>query len=333
MRSFLPNSQTRALTMAMAGAAFAAVTTMLLPVTLLEGVTGSSGLSELVPAARAPLGDTARALIAFAAGAMTLAVLSYLLLRADGAVIRPTKKARGNSGAAAQQGGDMVKTLRARMPWNKGEDDIRELGDLPRLRIGDVHPDAPARRPLFASQDLPTLELSEEHLAVPHPPPEREAPVEAVQDAVAPEAPAPAPEPAAAERLTQEPSIPDSVSQAPESEVALSASFVSDLQPSIAEMVAQLETAVALRRQKLAELEAVAADLLADAKNGDEPVHLVSEQVQWPDAEPEVEVVEFRPMRRPVLEAVPTVAVQDDDIDSALAAALATLHRINTGAR
>ena len=38
-------------------------------------------------------------------------------------------------------------------------------------------------------------------------------------------------------------------------------------------------------------------------------------------------------MRRPVLEAVPTVAVQGDDIDPALAAAFATLHRINAGVR
>lgn len=328
MRSFLPNSQTRALTTAMAGAALAAVTTMLLPVTLLEGVAGSSGLSELVPAARAPLGDTARALIAFAAGAMTLAVLSYLLLRADGSVTHPTKKAGGKLRAATQQGGDIVKALRERMPWNKGTDDIRELGDLPRLRMGDVHPDAPARRPLFASQDLPTLELSEEHLAVQQTSPEREAPVEAVQEAVTPESPVPTPEAA-----VPEPATPEPLYQEPESQAPLSASFVSDLQPSIAEMVAQLETAVALRRQKLAELEAVAADLSADTKNADEPVHVVSDQAQLPVAEPEVEVVEFRPMRRPVLEDVPTVAVQDDDIDSALAAALATLHRINAGAR
>ena len=202
MRSILPHGQTAALGIAMAGAALAAVTTMLVPASLLEGVAESSGLSELIPAAGAPLGDTARALIAFATGTMTLAALSYLLLRVH-------------------------------MPWNKGADDIRELGDVP------------------------PLELSEEHLVAPQVPQDAEQRIEAT---------------------------PQSAGS----------------QPSIAQMVAQLEAAVAFRRQKLAELEAVA---------------------------------EFRSMPRPVLDAMPTVAVQDDDIDSALAAALAALHRINTGAR
>ena len=253
-----------------------------------------------------------------------LAVLSYLLLRAEGAVAQPTKKTSGILGAAKQQGGDMAKTLLAKMPWNKSADDIRELGDLPKLRIGDVHPDAPARRPLFASQDLPTLELSEEHLVDPQTPHEPEQLVEAASEVVEPEALVLAPEPE-----TAEPSV-----SAP-----LAASFAADSQPSIAEMVAQLETAVALRRHKLAELEAVAADLMADAKNADEPIDAIVEPANFsvaepePEPEPEAAVAEFRPMRRPVLEAVPTVAVQDDNIDSALAAALATLHRINAGAR
>jgi hypothetical protein len=324
MRSFLPNSQARALAIAMVGAALAAVTTMLLPVSLLEGIAGSSGLSELVPAAKAPLGDTARALIAFSAGAIMLAVLSYLLLRAEAAVAQPTNKASGLLGAAKQQGGDIAKTLLAKMPWNKSADDIRELGDLPKLRVGDVHPDAPARRPLFASQDLPTLELSEKHLVDAQTPQEPEQLVEAVSEAAEPEVPV----------LASEPGTPEPSISAP-----LASSFAADSQPSIAEMVAQLETAVALRRQKLAELEAVAADLLADAKNADEPSDAIVEPASFsvaepePEPEPEATVAEFRPMRRPALEAVPTVAVQDDNIDSALAAALATLHRINAGAR
>jgi hypothetical protein len=37
--------------------------------------------------------------------------------------------------------------------------------------------------------------------------------------------------------------------------------------------------------------------------------------------------------RRPVLELVPSASMQDDDVDSALAAALATLHRMNSAAR
>lgn len=290
MRSILPNGQTAALAMAVAGAALVAVTTMFVPVSLLEGVARLSGLSDLIPAAGAPLGDAARAFVAFATGAMTLAVLSYLLLRGEGTLVRPTANDVGMCDAAAQQDGDMAETLRAQMPWNEGVDDIRELGDLPTLRIGDVHPDAPARRLLVASQDLPPLELSEEYLFEPQPPQEAEQHVEA----------------------------------APE---------YADGQPGIAEMVAQLEAAVALRRQKLAELEAVAADLSADAAYGDEPGPAISEGVAPAVTKHHAAVAEFHPMRGPVLEAVPREAVQDDDLDSALAAALASLHRIHAGGR
>ena len=290
MRSILPNGQTAAVAMAVAGAALVAVTTMFVPVSLLEGVARLSGLSDLIPAAGAPLGDAARAFVAFATGAMTLAVLSYLLLRGEGTLVRPTVNDVGMCDAAAQQDGDMAEALRGHMPSNEGVDDIRELGDLPTLRIGDVHPDAPARRLLVASQDLPPLELSEEYLFEPQPPQEAEQHVEA----------------------------------APE---------YADGQPGIAEMVAQLEAAVALRRQKLAELEAVAADLSADAAYGDEPGPAISEGVAPAVTKHHAAVAEFHPMRGPVLEAVPREAVQDDDLDSALAAALASLHRIHAGGR
>jgi hypothetical protein len=206
----------------MAGAALAAVTMMFVPVSLLEGVARSSGLSELLPAAGAPLGDTARACIAFATGAMTLAVLSYLLLRVEDILVRRTANDVGMYNAAAQQ-----------------------------------------------------------------------------------------------EAEQQSEATPKSA----------------DPQPTVAEMVAQLEAAVAFRRQKLAELEAVAADLSADVKDFDEPNPVISEPVAPAVIEHDAAGAESRPMGRPVLEAVPSEAVQADDIDSALAAALAALHRINAGAR
>jgi len=222
MRSIRPNGQTGALGIAMAGAALAAVTMMFVPVSLLEGVARSSGLSELLPAAGAPLGDTARACIAFATGAMTLAVLSYLLLRVEDILVRRTANDVGMYNAAAQQ-----------------------------------------------------------------------------------------------EAEQQSEATPKSA----------------DPQPTVAEMVAQLEAAVAFRRQKLAELEAVAADLSADVKDFDEPNPVISEPVAPAVIEHDAAGAESRPMGRPVLEAVPSEAVQADDIDSALAAALAALHRINAGAR
>jgi hypothetical protein len=91
-----------------------------------------------------------------------------------------------------------------------------------------------------------------------------------------------------------------------------------DIQPTLAEMVAQLEAAVAERQQQLAELEAVAAQLGARQIAGQVEEHAAVDN----------EVIEPVRTERPMLEAVPT-SVKDDDMDSALAAALATLHRMN----
>ncbi|MDX2211463.1 MAG: hypothetical protein SFV20_14025, partial [Sphingopyxis sp.] len=150
---------------------------MFVPVTLLESVTGATGLSELVPAARAPLGDTARALIAFGTGAFTLSALTYLLLRFDGAAKqRPAPAPVAESSVPDwmmdeedEKPGFADRLARFRMPalslpkmpWQHDEDAITELADLPKLRNGDTHPDAPPRRPLLATQDLPVLDLAD----------------------------------------------------------------------------------------------------------------------------------------------------------------------------
>jgi hypothetical protein len=302
MPKSIPNSQVRAIGLAMAGAIVAAVTTMFVPVGLLENFTGSTGLSELVPAARAPLGDTARALIAFGAGAFILAILAYLLLRFDG-----TPTVRNDAQVAVPEGaeepGHMVKPDRLarlkiaglampKMPWVQDADAITELSDLPKLRMGDTHPDAPPRRPLFAQQDLPVLDLADIAISV-MPEPELEPQAEPDVEFVA------APPPA---RTIE----------------------AADVQPTLAEMVAQLEVAVAERQKQLAELEEVAARLATRqtdaALANDQDVEII------PDSD-----VTFEPTRdgRPSLEIVPDNVVKDDDMDSALAAALATLHRMN----
>lgn len=313
MRKSVPNNQIRALAMAMAGAIVAAVATMFVPVALLEGIAGSSGLSELVPAARAPLGDTARALIAFGAGAFTLALLSYVLLRQD------------NSGATSVPASEWAVTDETpsfkdrlahiklpsialpKMPWAKGEGDITELADLPKLRNGDSHPDAPPRRPLVASQDLPVLDLAELPEAIVG------EQAEVIEQSVAIE-PTFAPE-----TIAEQQTAPEPVS-------------VADVEPTLAEMVAQLEAAVAERQKQLAELEAVATELAASRpsiqETPNEPVIRFGESLQQAD-----NIVEPARIERPSLEAVPTTAVKDDDIDSALAAALATLHRMNATGR
>lgn len=312
MRKNVPNSQIEAFAMAMAGATVAAVATMLVPAGVLESMAGSTGVTELVPAARAPLGDTARALIAFGTGAMTLAILAYFLSRQDSAsVLRPMPFAP----ASAWAGDDTARSSKTRlaqiklpsvtrlnMPWTKGDDDITELADLPKLRHGDSHPDAPPRRPLVASTDLPALDLAglPEALVVP------------------------------------ETGATDAVTACDASQqVQAGQKFTVrvDLEPSLAEMVAQLEAAVAERQKQLAELEAVAAEL-ASSHGSVQPMTVEERSVPEAEIVTESEII-ADPTRygRPPLEAVPSASVGDDDMDLALAAALATLHRMNATGR
>ena len=303
----------RSLAIALACASVAAVGTMFVPVSLLEGLMGSTGLSELVPAARAPLGDTARALLAFGTGAFTLAAVLNLLLRPHrmGSHIVADAAAREDGERPARVA--VLTALRAKMPWNKGDDDIRELADLPKLRNGDAHPDAPARRPLSASQDLPVVEPS---------PPERAlivepahandvpAPVEAIDPQLAP--------------------MPDStlVAVVQNNRAAETSPCPAYGQASIAEMVAQLETAFAQRQAKLAELEAVAAQIASQRglPLADAAPEVITAVI--PAGAPEMRDSPFA--GRPVLEPARR---QEDEVDSALAAALATLQRMNVGGR
>jgi hypothetical protein len=296
MRKGVPSNQMKALAMAMGGAVVAAVATMFVPAAMLESFTGATGLSELIPSAAAPLGDTARAIIAFGAGAFTLAVLAYLLLRQDAA-----PKTTENAEEAVSFKERLARIALPKMPWTKGKDDITDLSDLPKLRNGDVHPDAPPRRPLWAGQDLPVLDLAE--IAVIAPEADDEMAVEA--DEVSTSA-NPMPELAEEIALAIAPPI------MPVAQI--------DAEPTLAEMVAQLEAAVAERQNQLAELEAVAAQL------GAGPV--MAENVSAEPAQAFAPVPEPVRAERPPLEAVP-VSAKDDNMDSALAAALATLHRMN----
>lgn len=326
MPKSVPNSQVKAVAIAMAGATTAAVATMFVPVTLLESVTGATGLSELVPAARAPLGDTARALIAFGAGAFTLSALTYLLLRFDGAakprpapvpVAEPSvpdwmiDEEDEKPGFADRLARFRMPALSLpKMPWQHDEDAITELADLPKLRNGDAHPDAPPRRPLSATQDLPVLDLADVATEVTLEPATEEPAVEEIG--------------------SQEPVADMAVAEiAPEPVAPVAPVSAEDVQPTLAEMVAQLEAAVAERQKQLAELESVAAILSMP-----QPAPVIDENAHIQDvADADISIEPTRD-GRPALEVVHDVtAVEDDNMDSALAAALATLKRMNGTAR
>jgi hypothetical protein len=302
MRKGVPDKQMKALAMAFAGAVLAAVATMFVPAALLGAFTGATGLSELVPAAAAPLGDTARAIIAFGAGALTLAILAYLLLRQENAPSAVTESALADNRPDAVSFKDrLARFAMPKMPWAKSENDITDLADLPKLRNGDIHPDAPPRRPLSAHHDLPVLDLAVVATSA--------VDVEEIKAIEVPEI-------RAADDVGQDAFVEPQMVAEP---IALTVPVGdADIQPTLAEMVAQLEAAVAERQQQLAELEAVAAQLGAGQNDGQVEEHAAVDN----------EVIEPVRTERPMLEAVPT-SVKDDDMDSALAAALATLHRMN----
>jgi hypothetical protein len=329
--------------MAMAGATLAAVSTMFVPVAMLESVTGATGLSELIPAARAPLGDTARALIAFGAGAFTLSALTYILLRFDGAPAPRPVQAQApvqeieasipdwmvDDEAEKPTFVDRLARIRLpvfalpKMPWQHDEDAITELADLPKLRNGDAHPDAPPRRPLSATQDLPVLDLADIATEVTAEPAAAEF---AVEEIVAEVALAEAP---VLEANVSEVAVPEPVPSVDAEIPAVASAAAEDVQPTLAEMVAQLEAAVAERQKQLDELESVAAVLAVHqpvpAAEEDAHIEVVA------DADVSIETTRDY---RPTLEVVHDVAaVQDDNMDSALAAALATLKRMNGAMR
>ena len=315
------NWQMRSMGLALGASILAAVATMFVPVSVLESITGASGLSELVPATAAPLGDTARALIAFGAGALTLAFMAVALLRqnnvppARNAATVPADIVEEDDRIFASSLKERISKIELpRMPWIKGDDEITELSDLPRLRGGDVHPDAPARRPLSAIIDLPVFDLTEKIV-------EAETnvvePIELIEpvELVTSVEPEPVAQPVAVE--------PERVRH----------SVAVETQPTLAEMVAQLEASVAQRQRQLAELEMVARNLAsAGIEHSPNPFGETKGSGEAIETEEPAEVLrpEWRPLGMvPKPHEVADEISEPDDMDEALAAALATLHRMN----
>ena len=99
-----------------------------MPVGVLEDFVLDSGVASIMPAAEPPLGTTARAVMILAGGGGIALITWFTLFLVLGA--------------------------RAIVIQRQGQED----GDEPPLvlRRADAHPDAPARRPLFANRDLGT---------------------------------------------------------------------------------------------------------------------------------------------------------------------------------
>ena len=179
------NEQMKPILMAMGGAAAAAVAAMMVPVSLIEGITGATGLSELIPATAAPLGAKARAIIAFFAGAITLMMAMGYLMRRNPEAYMETNPMQNTAREmhTEREGSSLLSKLQARMsglkaskiqmpsmPWaKKHDDDILDLADLPQLRGQDAHPDAPSRRPISALTDLADASLTKRAAPLPSP--------------------------------------------------------------------------------------------------------------------------------------------------------------------
>jgi hypothetical protein len=293
----------RALAISLAGAAVMAVVGMLIPVGIFESITGATGISELVPATAAPLGDTARAIIAFLFAAGTFAVLAALLLRRS--VAAPPVSVQRKPVAAPVDAGSnqhrpsLIAMARERIgafiASRREGPVVTDLSDLPKLRPSDAHPDAPPRKPISAHADFGEVDAPEA-MPISRPVAAAEVAAEPVQ-AVLPEpvvAAAPLAEPVAILPQLVEPAVDTS---------------------SVAVLVDRLEAGVARRQEQIARLEQLASDQLA-----------------VPSAEAYVNEI----ISPPPLEIVPSTVSpvgEADDMDDALRSALETLQRMNARSR
>lgn len=332
------DDQAKAVAMATGGGALAAIVAMFIPTGIWETLTGSTGISEMVPATAAPLGDTARALISYAFGALTLLVLSMLLLRRSGAqhypaiahdepfwtYSEPFEDDEVVEDASGFQDEDEEKPsvfdrARARIAAfveaRRNGDAIADLEDLPKLRSGDAHPDAPPRRPFSANRDIleaegQAVDASEAVISVETVEAEWVEPIEVEATEIEPEHEA-------------QPAAPAFAATASTTSQSAGISSLDD-------MVSRFESALAERDAQLAYIEKIASEL---------PVSNV--QPIRPDIAPaaayEPAPIEPAPLRAVVRNEDMPVDVpqrpESEELDAALRSALETLHRMNARTR
>lgn len=349
------DDQAKAVALATGAGAVAAIGAMFVPTGIWETLTGSTGISEMVPATAPPLGDTARALISYSLGALTLLLLSGLFLRKaahrhypaiahddpfwsyseafedndtveDAEAFVEYEMFDGNDAfdEAGDEKASIFARLRARIAAfvearrNGGE--ITDLEDLPKLRAGDAHPDAPPRRPFSANRDI--VDADNQDVAIEHGGfPEAveadwvEVEAEQIEPAVAPEfAPSEVVEPAV---------MPDG---APQKAVFPQSADASSLDA----MVSRFESALAERDAQLAFIEKIASEL---PPSNVQPIR--------PDIAPvaayEPAVMEPAPLRavepRDEMPADVPQRPESEELDAALRSALETLHRMNARTR
>lgn len=354
------NKQKKAVIIAICAGILAGAATMFIPTYILERITGTTGLSELIPATAAPLGDKARALIAFGTGALTLAIMIIWLFQREDADDELSFPAE-NEEKAEMIKGERLTALKDRisnfnlpkMPWVKADNDIRDLADLPNIRAADQHPDAPPRHPLSVSTEMKpeAVNAVKEDL----PKADDAAPMSNFAKAVAESQPVepelqsplvakPAKETAShVETVTEEPVLSEAApTQNVTAEPSIAAkpaanSAAAEVSgPSLGDMIGKLENSMQVRRDQLAQLELMSRQLKASLQE-EQPVHTPDEHAAptiakgSAPAEPSLE--RASEPKRAVLEAVADENGDQGEVDTALNAALETLQRMNAQSR
>jgi hypothetical protein len=301
---------------AASGAAFAVLT---FPAGLIEVATTSSGISEVLPAVAPPLGITARLLLAGFAGLM--AAGAALAFRRQDA---PAKGEETMAFALSRLTG--LARRRAAKPEPL-------VSDMPVLRRADAHPDAPPRRPIFASSDFGGSGMFSETPAVP----EVSAPDIFTPDVETGFAEQPFAGDAAPvmQSPVEQPSAPLPLESAPAEEILSGFAPLAAPVPPPGMEVQPDALADAPHREPRAPLDGLSIAQLAErfeqglARRAARPVAAAFDA-------PAVQVVPVEPQYAPRVIAdippVPPVALKPDvdmNVDEALRAALGTLQRMS----
>jgi hypothetical protein len=328
--------------MAVAGGIAAALVVATLPHVYLENIIGTTGLSEIIPAAAPPLGNTARGLVAVLMGLVSTSAL-YLFLNSK------TKSLEGGSDMSlairrnlTSESRDVEHDGKSRYSLpklnlsaksltkflkkpKKSAGQVTELKDLPDVRTADSHPDAPARQPIFASSDLgaPLVEkikpfeqpeIARNHVESDEPPAPRvvtPAPFVADKTLHSPDELEPTPVPVSVQH--------DNITKT--EETVLPREDLTAL--SLAQLADRLEAGL----RRLEALESRGQVVSPPASPVAQPL-AVEEDIPLPQSQEEPVAVAIAPLRS--VDSV-KIDIQDDrqaDMDAALKAALGTLERM-----
>lgn len=342
------NEQMKPIIMAIGAATAAAIAAMMVPVSVIESITGATGISELIPATGAPLGAKARAIISFFAGVITMMMAMGYLMRRNSETQTDVTSMQNTARTIDMQSdsSSLFTKLQSRLssiktsgiqlvsiPWaKKDKDGIFDLADLPNLRVQDAHPDAPSRRPISALTDLADAELTPRAAPLPSPSLAVKEPIAIASDdeTVVEQASLRSEwQTHQIAEATAEAAVPDQEKTQPE---AVYAPPAKSEKPPLADLIAQLQAAIEGRLALLSKIEDLSAEVHAEKAATPAAVKEASAQ-DVVSSEPEL--LPPPVYSRPPLEAVPTQprSAEDEEIDAALNAALETLQRMNVQAR